>query len=92
MDERAWSEGWSDECPCGRVHGEPSPRRLQVCADCDRIHTASDVVAIGRFNPDGPNGYRTPDGEIHPTREAGQKWLCEQRQVRTPSGQAGDPT
>ena len=72
---------WSDECPCGRVHGERTPSRMKpTCPACDRHHVTGDAVAVGRFSPDGVTGYRTPDGEVHPTRDAAQKWLCEQRQ------------
>lgn len=57
-----------------------------ACPDCDYIHVYGDAVAVGRFQVGGPLGYQTADGEIHPTREAAQKWLCEQRQANREPG------
>lgn len=48
-----------------------------ACPECGHIHSAADAVALSRFA--GVSGYRTPDGEIHATREDAQEWLCEQR-------------
>jgi hypothetical protein len=52
-----------------------------ACPRCQRVHVAGDAVALSRFA--AVTGFRTPDGEIHATREDAQEWLCEQRQVRT---------
>lgn len=30
------------------------------CDICDRIHDPSSVVAVGRFKPGGPDGYKAP--------------------------------
>lgn len=53
---------------------------MSACPKCRRTHVAADAVALSRFA--GISGYRTPDGEIHATREDAQEWLCEQRQAR----------
>lgn len=48
------------------------------CAACGHAHVAGDATALSRFA--GVTGYRTPDGEIHATREDAQQWLCKKRQ------------
>lgn len=51
---------------------------MSACPKCDHTHVLGDAVALSRFA--GVTGYRTPDGEIHATREDAQEWLCEKRQ------------
>lgn len=59
---------------------------MSGCPKCGWTHVAGDAVALSKFT--GVTGYRTPDGEIHATREDAQQWLCEQRQDRPiPPGQ-----
>jgi hypothetical protein len=48
-----------------------------TCLACGHIHDPGQIYALSRFA--GISGYRTPDGEIHATREDAQEWLCEQR-------------
>lgn len=50
---------------------------VSTCPACAHAHVAGDAVALSRFT--GVTGYRTPDGEIHASREDAQEWLCEQR-------------
>lgn len=58
---------------------------MTVCPKCQHTHVARDVVpALSRFIPVF-GGYRTPDGQIHATREAAQEQLCEQRQAEEPA-------
>ena len=49
------------------------------CPICDRIHDPSDVRAIGRFDPDGPAGYRAdlPGAKVRSTRVEAQRDVCE---------------
>lgn len=50
---------------------------MSACPKCGCTHVAGDAVALSRFA--GATGYRTPDDQIHATREDAQEWLCEQR-------------
>jgi len=48
-----------------------------ACATCDRIHSADNVQAIGRFKPGGPDGHRAmrPGAPLRATRaEAKCDW------------------
>ena len=47
-----------------------------TCPACDRIHTAGSVIAVGRFAPGGPTGYRTPAGPTYPTRAEAEAAMC----------------
>jgi hypothetical protein len=56
---------------------------MNACPACGWTHVAGDVTAVSRFS--GVIGYGTAGSFIvHPTREAAQAWLCEERQARTP--------
>lgn len=74
---------WSDECPCGRRHGERSPSRMKpACPTCGTIHSASAVVALGKFDPNGPLGYVPRDGGcgcVYRTREEAMAAVCASR-------------
>lgn len=50
---------------------------MNPCPTCAHIHASRDAQALTRFT--GVTGYRTADGVVHETREAGQAWLCAQR-------------
>lgn len=52
---------------------------MTTCPKCDHTHVAADATALSRFV--GVTGFRTPDGEIHETREDAQAWLCELRRA-----------
>ena len=77
---------WSDECPCGRRHGERTPSRMKpACPVCDTIHCASDVVAVGRFDPDKPTGFMPRVGGcgcVYRTREEAEAVACAERVAR----------
>jgi len=46
------------------------------CA-CGRIHAATEVVAVGRFLPGGPVGYRARhDSRVRPTRNDARRDVC----------------
>lgn len=34
------------------------------CPACDAIHTGRDAIAVGRFRPEGPTGYRARSGGL----------------------------
>ena len=76
----------SDESPCGRRHGERTPSRMKpACPVCDTIHCASDVVAVGRFDPDKPTGFMPRVGGcgcVYRTREEAEAVACAERVAR----------
>ncbi len=80
-----WPEDlkWSSECPCGRAHGHRSPSRMKpVCPTCDTIHATSDVVALGKFDPDGIRGYVPRVGGcgcVYRTRAEAEAAVCATR-------------
>jgi hypothetical protein len=47
---------------------------MSACPRCGHVHVAGDAQALSHFT--GLTGFRTPDGEIHETREDAQEWLC----------------
>ena len=75
---------WSDEC--GRRHGERTPSRMKpACPACDTIHCASDVIAVGRFDPTRPTGYMPRVGGcgcVYRTREEAEAVACAERVAR----------
>jgi hypothetical protein len=54
---------------------------MSACLKCGWTHVAGDAIALSRFA--AMSGFRTPDGEIHASREDAQEWLCEQRKAAT---------
>ena len=49
------------------------------CETCGRIHATGESVAIGRFTPTGPTGYRAKDDASAPvraSREAAEADAC----------------
>ena len=51
-----------------------------TCPDCGHIHAAGDVVAVGRFDPNGVHGYRAPSGgPLRATREQAMADVCARR-------------
>lgn len=57
-----------------------------TCPRCDRIHSAGDVVALGKFSPADMRTYMvTPDGPVFASREEAQAHLCAQRTPARPS-------
>lgn len=76
---------WSDECPCGRAHGDRQPSRMKsACTTCGRIHTSTDAIAVGRFQLDGPIGYvaASAGSPIRATRTEAEADECAQRPSR----------
>lgn len=63
-----------------------------TCPDCLTIHEATAVVAVGRFDPNGPRGYRAA-GPLRATREEAMRDVCALRQtsVTTPASSKGAP-
>lgn len=61
----------------------PRSRAGLACTACGWIHTPSDVQHVNKFGLRPPDlfPYRASDGTRHPTREAAQEWLCQQRQI-----------
>lgn len=54
--------------------------RLQPCDRCGWIHDPSLVVAVGRFKPGGPDGYRTasgPGAPLRPSRCEAMQDVCD---------------
>ena len=48
-----------------------------TCPACLSIHAAGEVVAIGRFSPTGPSGYRAKvGGQLWATREEAAAAIC----------------
>lgn len=47
-----------------------SGKRLRACERCGWIHGASQVVAVGRFKPGGPDGYRVASDPSAPLRDS----------------------
>ena len=46
---------------------------------CGRNHASWDVVAVGRFLPGGPVGYRARhDSRVRPTRNEARRDVCPQ--------------
>lgn len=57
-----------------------------TCPLCRTIHCATDVVAVGRFNPDGATGYRPKaGGDIRSTRADAMADVCRGRMTTTPA-------
>ena len=79
-EEAASGRTWSDECPCGRRHGVREPSRMKApCPKCLKIHASSDVVAVGRFDPNGVHGYVPRVGGcgcVYRTREEAEAVVC----------------
>jgi hypothetical protein len=74
-----WSCSWCEVEQAGGSSGNG-------CA-CGRVHAASEVVALGRFRPDGPLGYSAADGEkVRATRAAAMRDVCESWAPRTGEG------
>lgn len=75
MPEQSWS--WSNS---------PRSRVGKTCPQCDRIHSAGDVVAVGKFDPAGIHGYRMRNGgPLRPTRELAAADLCATRATTPPA-------
>ena len=52
-------------------------RRPAVCPSCDTVHVSTMAVAVGRFRPSGPLGYRArPGGPLRPTRAEAVEDAC----------------
>ena len=51
------------------------------------------TIAVGRFRPDGPIGYRAcyPGAPLHPTREAALADLCDWRARQMQPALIGEP-
>lgn len=62
-----------------------------TCERCDYIHLAADVYALNRFAPRATDAYRAKDGTVHPTRDAAQEWLCQQRTATLFRGAGAPP-
>ncbi len=59
----------------------PSSKTGPICPECQTIHSGSDVVAVDRFNPDGPAGFRAHfGGEVRATRAAAMSDVCAMKQ------------
>jgi hypothetical protein len=70
---------WSTE-PMPRSHIGPT------CPECQTIHGADAAVAVGRFDPDGPRGYRSRlGGPLRPARDEAVADYCAAHQ-QTPTG------
>jgi len=54
------------------------------CSVCDWVHSAADVRAIGRFDPDGPAGYIAdlPGAKVRSTRVEAQRDVCTAKATR----------
>ena len=52
-----------------------------TCPTCGTIHGSDAVVAVGRFEPGGPLGYRAAkiDGPLRATREEAHRDVCAAR-------------
>lgn len=74
------------KCPCGREHGNRSrsgPRDTKRNCSCGRVHGADETVAVGRFRPDGPTGYKAspairPDAPLRCTRQEAELDVCDE--------------
>lgn len=56
---------------------------------CGWVHTSTSAVAVGRFLPDGPTGYRASSGgPLRPTRARAERDECETNHATpsTPNG------
>jgi hypothetical protein len=58
----------------------PGPHVGPTCPACRTIHGSDAAVAVGRFNPEGPRGYRARDGgPLRLTRAAAVADTCARR-------------
>ena len=58
-----------------------------ACPSCGWVHSLGDVVAVGRFDPDGPVGYKAtlPQGApLRASRAEAMRDVCEARMARLP--------
>ena len=64
---------------------------MSICAACERTHSADDVRAVGRFNPDHPTtfAHRLLPGVIFSTREAAWDAGCLEQQRLAPADPMG---
>lgn len=52
-----------------------------TCPACRFVHTSTDTLTVGRFNPDGPRGYRARSGgPLRKTRAEAERDECRTRQ------------
>lgn len=54
----------------------------KACGECGHIHLGTDAIAIGRFNPNGPIGYKAIDGKVFETRQGAINHTCNVRYFR----------
>jgi hypothetical protein len=74
------------KCPCGREHGNgprSGPRDTKRDSSCGRVHGADETVAVGRFRPGGPTGYKAspavrPDAPLRRTRQEAEQDVCDE--------------
>lgn len=74
------------KCPCGREHGNGSPggsRNTKRNCSCGRVHGADETVAVGRFRPAGPAGYKASpviraDAPLRRTRQEAESDVCDE--------------
>lgn len=74
------------KCPCGREHGTASrsgTRNTKRNCSCGRVHGADETVAVGRFRPAGPAGYKASaairvDAPLRRTRQAAELDVCDE--------------
>lgn len=53
---------------------------------CGHVHTSQTAVAVGRFLPGGPTGYRAASGgPLRSTRARAERDECESRHTPTPT-------
>lgn len=54
---------------------------LPLCPACGSAHTSGDTSAVGRFNPNGPDGYmaRFPGSPVRCTRDEALQDICDHR-------------
>lgn len=62
------------------LSGFPTGSLRSTCPVCDHIHTAADARAVGRFRPEGVEGYRArTGGELRATRAEAVADECRRR-------------
>jgi len=53
-----------------------------ACRSCGWVHSLGDVVAVGRFDPNGPIGYKATSqaAPLRASRAEAMRDVCEARQ------------
>lgn len=73
-------------CPCGRAHGNgrrSGTRGTKRGCSCGRVHGADETVAVGRFRPGDPTGYKASpairlDAPLRRTRQEAEQDVCDE--------------